>query len=225
MASYPIQNAPDMGGINSFWSTVSKYGGPMRPSRFAVVIPQPPIFPAGNGWTEELAYLCDTAALPSRGWLLDAYKYNGPTRISPLMQEYEQWNCQFVLRDSMLEKQYFDSWMEIIQPGSDWGLSYKKDYCVDIKVYTLSKSTDSEFRGTYGITMKKAWPTSIAQIPLSSGDVGFGKLEVSFVYERLFREEIDPQPTSFELVDTPGITVKRDNGTRFPQIVPARATT
>jgi len=222
MASYPIQNAPDMGGINSYWSTVSKYGGPMRPNRFAVVIPAPLIFGSSNGFTEELAYLCDTASLPSRGWLLDPYKYNGPTRIQPVTQEYEQFNVQFILRDQMLEKQYFDNWMEIIQPGHDWGFSYKKDYCVDIRVYTLSKSKDTEFTGTYSVTLKKAWPTSIATIPLTDADNSFGKLEVSFVYERLYRDDVDPQPSDFQLVDIPGTSIKREGGTRLPQIVPAR---
>jgi hypothetical protein len=223
MATYFIKNAPDL-DLNGFWSQVSQYGGPARGNRFVVVIPTPKAMAQlGPQITEELAYLCESAEMPGRGWMTTDYRYYGPKQSMPMLSEYNQFNCRFILRDDMFEKEYFDTWFEIMQPGSYFDMNYKSNYAVDIKVFSYGKSVGNDVDASYSMTLIKAWPAAVAPIPLSYQDNNYVGLEVSFMYKRTIREEIDPKPAQFELVRDQNVnTITREGGTTFPPVVLAR---
>jgi hypothetical protein len=220
MASYFIRNAPDM-DLNGFWSHVNDYGGLARPNRFVVMVPLPrAMAQAGPQITEELAYLCESAELPGRGWMTTDYRYYGPKQIMPLLTEFNQFNCRFLVRDDMYEKEFFDSWFEIMQPGNYYDMSYKADYAVDLKVFTFRKSYGNEVEASYSMSLIKAWPAAIAPIPLSWQETSYAGLEISFMYKRTIREEIDPKPAQFELVRDQNVdTITREGGTSFPPVI------
>jgi len=219
MASYPIRNSPDMGTINQAWSKITEHGGPMRPNRYVVMIPTPPIMGGGSTAMREFAYLCESASLPGRGWVATDYRYYGPKQLMPLLTEFNQFDVSIILRDLMFEKEYFDSWFELMQPGASYDMRYKDDYSVDIKIFTMSALADPQtnlVQATYSTTLTKAWPSTMAPVNLSYGDTGYGKLDLSFSFKRAYREEIDPKPFQFEIVQDATIN---NEGTLLPQVV------
>jgi hypothetical protein len=87
----------------------------------------------------------------------------------------------FIVSGDMNEKIFFDSWMELINPTTDFNFQYKNNYAVDI----LINQYDLENNITYSANLVEAFPIDVNQMDLDWSNVdSFHKLTVVFAYKQ-----------------------------------------
>jgi hypothetical protein len=87
----------------------------------------------------------------------------------------------FIVSDDMNEKIFFDSWMELINPTTDYNFQYKANYAVDISI----NQYDVTNKLTYSGVLQEAFPIDVNQLDLDWSSVdSYHKLSVVFVYKQ-----------------------------------------
>lgn len=211
MASTTFSNAPTSLGLQNYRSVVNKYGGPAKAHRFFVRFAS---FPIGlmsrgtfynNNVVRDLGYLCEAAEFPGRGFMNTDLRYYGPSFKAPFQSTYEDLNLTFVVRDSFLERQFFDDWINIINPINTYDFQYRKNYISQIELFQMSEKENygesdkpnevppgsRESTAQYKFTFEEAWPILINPMPTNWAEDNFHRLTVSFTYTRWYRQNLD----------------------------------
>ena len=167
------------GSINDFRASFSK--DVARPSRFDVTIPIPLSLAFYISSARNLTFRCETAALPGRS-LETAPKKIGsaPVEYFPYHTNYQQATMTFIVSDDMNEKIFFDSWMELINPTTDYNFQYKANYAVDISI----NQYDVTNKLTYSGVLQEAFPIDVNQLDMDWTTDSYHKLAVVFVYKQ-----------------------------------------
>lgn len=222
MATFVIPNAPNVNTLETFVSTVNRYGaGLASASQYMVVInpPAAPIFGTNTGdilhtTRQQLSFLCEQAEIPGKSLVVNDARYYGPNFKYPTQTEYTDISMTFLVRDEMYEKQFFDNWMMTINPTNTYDFKYKKDYCTDINIiqYSMLQESKDKSHPTYMLTLRKAFPIAIAPMGLAWSEEGFHRLQVTFAYTEFSRSD-DPARSGFSYVSTDtGIPISVDSG-------------
>jgi len=227
MASVKIKNAPELEyiALPYFYVKSTEYGGLAKSARFMVRI-----IPSGTdnalkksaSFMRDLSYLCESAEFPSRGFQSMDIRYYGSNFKVPYQTSYEDLNLTFLCRDKFLEREFFDTWMEIINPSSTANFSYRNTYACTIELFQLSDiaADENSYNATaqYKFTFNDAWPILVNPQPVTWADDNFHRLTVSFTYNRWSRDELDSKtPEKYDLVKgassitTGGTTIPRFN--------------
>lgn len=211
----PIRNASENIGLDSFRSAVNRYGGGLAmASRYLVRIAASKTMLQMNTalWNAkaELHLLCEQAELPGKTLSVQDARYYGPNFKYPIQTEYSDITLTFLARDDMLEREFFDEWMMSINPNNTYDFNYKSDYVapIDIIQYSIvatpapTTGDPNAVKGTptYKITLRDAFPVSIAPMGLVWGEEGFHRIAVTFAYTE-WKKITDPVQTAFSLVD------------------------
>lgn len=166
------------GTINDFRSSFSV--DVARPSRFDVTVPVPYYMLTQYDNARQLQMRCEAAELPGRSFATTDRKIgSNPVQKYPYMSTYNDVNLTFIVSDDMSEKIFFDSWMEVINPTTNFNFKYRSDYSVDISINQYDVTNNL----TYVSTLIDAYPISVNQLDLdwSSMD-SHHKLSVVFAY-------------------------------------------
>jgi hypothetical protein len=167
-------------GISTFLSTFTT--DVARPSRFDVNIPIPLSLATYISTARNLTFRCESASLPGRTLATTAKKIgSAPVEYFPYHTDYQQSQMTFIVSDSMEEKLFFDTWMELINPTSDYNFQYKSNYTSDISInqYGVSNAL------TYSGVLLEAFPIDVSQMELDWSSVdSYHKLTVVFVYKQ-----------------------------------------
>ena len=75
---------------------------------------------------------------------------------------------------------FFDTWMELINPTTDYNFQYKTNYAVDISV----NQYDVTNKLTYAGVLQEAFPIDINQLDLDWTTDGHHKLVIVFAYKQ-----------------------------------------
>jgi hypothetical protein len=214
MATFKVSNAPNVNNMEAFLAAVNKYGaGLAMASRFLVVIkPVPAMFDNNvsmKAMPTELVYMCEQAELPGKALTVHDARYYGPNFKYPIQTTYSDITLNFMVRDRMLEKEFFDNWMMSINPTHTYDFSYKSTYSTDITILQYSMlqgtfdTTDRNTNSTYSITLKKAFPINVAPMQLIWGEEGFHRVSVTFAYNEWVRPN-EPVRVGYDLVTVAG---------------------
>lgn len=185
MASYTIQNAPQLSNVNDFRSVISRDRDLAKASRFAVQIGRI------SSLFSDLIYLCETAEMPGRALNVQDYRYYGPTFKLPVQSEYTEVNFTFYVRDVMREKEMFDNWMAYINPKNTYNFRFRNEYSTDIYIYQYSEvafraqtaqTVPDTPQASYKATLRQAYPINVMAMPLSWAEDNFHRLQVTFTY-------------------------------------------
>jgi hypothetical protein len=84
----------------------------------------------------------------------------------------------FIVSDDMREKIFFDSWLDIINPTTDYNFQYKSNYATDITINQYNVNNQL----TYSVVLRDAFPLAINQLDLEWSSESYHKLEIQFVY-------------------------------------------
>ena len=220
MASVRFTNPPEFLGLNIYRAAVSKHGGPSKANRFIAKINALPqkIKRRGqySGVLKDLIYLCEAAEFPGRGFMNVDVRYYGPNFKSPFQTTYEDLNLTFLVRDSFLERQMFDDWLELINPTNTYDFNYRKDYICSIDLFQMSDVEESQTPVTnpnkkvaaqYKFTFEEAWPILVNPMPVNWAEDNFNRLTVAFTYKRWHRQYLDPNYLeAYNLVKNPALT-------------------
>jgi hypothetical protein len=142
--------------------------------------------------TRDLSFLCETAEFPGRGFMNVDVRHYGPNFKLPYQTTYEDINLAFLCRTEGLEREFFDSWMETINPTQTFDFEYKNNYSCNIDIFHFS---DVEGDGAmYHFRLIDAYPILVSPQPVTWADADFLRLGVSFTYTKWIRPELDNSP-------------------------------
>lgn len=227
-----IKNSPSLADMDMLLSLFNSddYGGLARSARFLVRINpgsrSTKSFVARNGnFAKQLSYLCESAEFPSRGFEATDVRYYGPDVKYPIKTKYDDLNLIFLCRNEFYERDFFDTWMETINPTNTYDFSYKDDYVCRIELFQLSEnqSTGGPYSSgklsRYRFTFDKAFPINVNAQPVTWADDNFHRLQVTFAFTRWYRQELDAQPMSdYDLVNNAETTRSvGEGGTTIPR--------
>lgn len=225
MASYTIANSPQNLSMNDVKAISSQYGGLVKSSRYAIrIIPVGEFLLQLNygRFLEHFTYLSDSAEMPGRAFMSIDHRYYGPNYKVPFQSQYEDITMTFLCRTESLERQFFDDWMEIINPTNLWDFNYRDQYRSNIEIYQLATEGEDTFAGpnnqivasptapkaVYKWTVWDAYPIIINAQPVTWADDNFQRLSVSFTYTRWTRVGRDATPGTFKDKFVVGSTVE-----------------
>ena len=164
------------GSITEFKSSFST--DLARPSKFDVDIPIPLGLIPYRGIARKLTMRCENAELPGRTLATTAMKIYGVEEKFPYGTSYSDLSLTFIVSDDMKEKEFFDAWINWINPTINYNLKYKQDYAVGLRI----NQYDLHNKVSYSVDLIDAFPTAMNQLDLDWSSDGHHKLTVSFAY-------------------------------------------
>lgn len=226
-----------------FYAYSSAYQSLAKSSRFAVrIVPSGTesfLTRLGYGqFMQQFTYLCEAAELPGRGFMSADMRYYGPNFKIPYQSEYQETAMTFLCRADSYERQFFDDWMEVINPTSTFDFSYKDNYKCEIHMFQFGEGprittpspdrqdivpspTSSEYTepvATYAWTLHDAYPILVNPQPVTWADDNIQRLAISFTFTKWTRKNRDPESGTYSLVKgitdrpTPITSVNRTSG-------------
>jgi hypothetical protein len=149
-----------------------------RPNRFDVNIPIPLTLIQYRNISQRLTFRCENANLPGRTISTTDQKIYNIVEKFPNQTTYQDMDMTFIVGGDMAEKQFFDAWLELINPTTNFNFKYKGDYSTSITVnqYDINNNL------TYTIELIDAYPIAVNQLDLDWSNDGYHKLTVVFAY-------------------------------------------
>jgi len=218
MASYDIPNPPTNLGLNYFRGVTNNYDSIAKSSRFAARIFYPSGLDRRSGFLlmdpKEFTYLCEATDLPGRAFTNVEVRYYGPTQKLPVNSQYEDINMSFICRTGFPEREFFDDWMEIINPTTSFDFNYRDKYSTTIELFQFSEGSDpsnKEAKATYQFTLFDAYPILINPQPVTWADDAIQRLVVTFTYTKWRRASKDTNRPirTFEMVQSGPTEISR----------------
>lgn len=200
MASININNAPGAVDLelHKFKSVSDASGGPAKSCRFVARILNRGgalLTNSSMGIRRDLAYLCEAAEYPSRGFLNIDIRYYGPNQKLPYQSQYEDITLTFVCRNNSMEREFFDNWQNLIHPNNNFDFNYRDEYSANIEIFHF----DDQNKPQYYFTLLDAYPILVNTQALTWADDQFLRLGVTFTYSWWTRPGLDtPVRTSSE---------------------------
>lgn len=183
-------NAPKNLDLNQFKSAVNNGGTIAKACRFAVVITPPPAIKSAPN---DLYMFCDAAELPGRGFGTIEARYYGPSQMFPTNSQYQPAGLSFLCRSDSRERRFFDDWLDVINPSTNYNFEYFNNYQCDINIYQYAEyGGGSQGRNftphiTYHWQLLRAWPMLVNPQPVNWGEQDILRLQVSFAYKSWVR--------------------------------------
>ena len=200
--SYP--NSPKRLGMNDALAIMNKYGGLTKSCRFAVRISPPKFLTSSQSSSiskniiGDLTYLCEAVEMPGRGFVNADVRYYGPNQKLPMLTQYEDTTMTFLCRVESYERQFFDDWMQNINPTNSFNFNYRDQYETEIEIMQFAEygSSNNTPKEVYRIKLLNAYPLLVNPQPMTWADDQLMRLAVTFTYHKWRRPGIDPEPKS-----------------------------
>lgn len=201
------RNTPMNLSMDNFLGAISKLNYPARSCRFMVkIVPKNQNF---KKYGQDLHYVCDSAELPGRGFNITEVRYYGPGQALPNNPMYSSTNLSFICRTDSLERQFFDDWMDYINPTTSYNFEYAENYYSDVFIYQFAEHSTKappvardnmnlipvprpdNFAPDiiYGWTLRRAWPMLVAPQPVTWADNDILRLQVTFTFKNWDRDD------------------------------------
>lgn len=219
MSDIPVSNTLRNLRMTDALGIMNDYGGLAKSCRFAVKINLPRFVSSGSEdnkitntlITNDLVYLCEAAEMPGRGFVNADVRYYGPNQKLPILTQYEDTTMTFLCRNESYERQFFDDWMEYINPTNSFNFNYRNDYETTIEIMQFSEYAAGQTQvgpnlgtqrdlqypeETYRITLFNAYPLLVNPQPMTWADDQLTRLAVTFTYHKWKRVGRDRNPRS-----------------------------
>ena len=204
MPSYNIPNQPENLSMADMHAYSSALGSLAKSARYYIRIQPVGELLVGLGYMDfmkQFGYLSDSAELPGRAFMSIDHRYYGPNFKTPFQSTYEDMQITFLCRTESFERQFFDDWMEIINPTNLWDFNYRDQYRANIDIFQLAEAPDTSGKtapkAVYKWTLWDAYPTTINPQPVSWSDDNIQRLSVSITYSHWTRVNRDTTPGNF----------------------------
>ena len=173
-----------------------------------------------SGNIQSLIYACDSAELPGRAFQVTEVRYYGPKQLMPNNSNYgDGMNLSFICRSKTLERQFFDDWMDVINPPNSYHFKYPNEYYTDIEIFQYAEfgaiqGQDEELgilgfpdgqppkerairkylpQPIYAWKIKKAWPMMVNPQLVTWADSDILRLQVTFAFKNWERQGDEEQ--------------------------------
>ena len=147
---------------------------------------------------------CEQAELPPRAFVTVEQKTYGPKEYYPIQNYYNKSAMTFLCSDNMIEKYFFDLWMDVISGSSPdyeqynpnsvrFDFEYKNNYKMDVKI--MQKNLTGQ--NSYVVNLREAFPVEVYGLPLSWAQQNtIHRLNVVFMYRYFYSETIQQSITA-----------------------------
>ena len=110
----------------------------------------------------------------------------GPVKQIPTGVSFaEDINITYIASETMMERDFFESWQQLIFDPSTWDLNYYQNFIGVIDIYTVTRNNigKKEYVRTYGIRCEEVWPKTIgpSELSMASGNELI-KIPVNFAF-------------------------------------------
>lgn len=169
--------------INDFTSAMS---GHAHADKFDVVFGLPSGLQIAGVDAKYLSLQCEAAEFPGVDINPIEYRHHAFIRRVPGHVNYTPLTFTFYCNSQMLEKQFFEGWMNLCIPKQSGLVSYRLNnmgsplYEATITVNQYSQSGAY----TYFAQADEVWPISVGQLSTSWADDSIQRLTVTFAYTR-----------------------------------------
>ena len=167
-----------------------------RPNKFDVFIPIPVGLAPYITISKALNYRCESTDLPGRAIATTTQKIYGPEEKFPYQTTYNDINLTFICTDKMEEKNFFDAWLEYINPSVTFNFKYKQKYAVNLRINQYNVRN----KVSYSVDLVEAFPIGINEMPLDWSSDGYHKLTVTFAYTKWRNNSV--QALAMQLLET-----------------------
>jgi len=167
-----------------------------RPNKFDVFIPIPVGLAPYLIVSRALNYRCESTDLPGRAIATTTQKIYGPEEKFPYQTTYNDISLTFICTDKMEEKNFFDAWLEYINPSVTFNFKYKEKYAVNLRI----NQYDVRNKVSYSVDLVEAFPIGINEMPLDWSSDGYHKLTVTFAYTKWRNNSV--QALAMQLLET-----------------------
>lgn len=148
----------------------------------------PPSFMANNEYAEYLTFRCESADLPGKTLGIDERKDYVFSSKHPNSVSLEDLSLTFLCTSNMIERQFFDEWMEkIVGTGSKRSAFYDEfvSNSIIVNLYSGKNTAKNAYPNakSCSFTFNKIFPTALSKQQVSWTSEESLKLTVSFTYE------------------------------------------
>lgn len=122
----------------------------------------------------------ESVSFPGASHLTTEYRKYGMVTKVPYLKDYQEVTIVFRCNSVMWEREFFDSWQNIISNTSTLDFKFKDEYVTSITVAQL----DNAFDITYAQTLRNAYPIAVSALEASHGDQNnYHRVAVTFTYD------------------------------------------
>jgi hypothetical protein len=193
MANIPIIDAPKNNDLNDFRAVLGRYSGLSKTNKFVVqIVPSVALvnmFEGAKDIIRDLQFLCEVSELPGRSIATSEVRYYGPSVKFPFQTAYTEISLTFICRGDLFERDFFDSWMQYINPIKHYDFRYKDDYATTVHIFQYSDvAEDYKFLDpVYQISLENAFPINLNPQQLVWADDSYHRIGVTLNYDRWYR--------------------------------------
>lgn len=164
--------------IDKLITSINKHGI-ARTNRYDINIRPPSGITAS---TDELNIACEALTLPGRGYSTDERRTYGPLIKIPYDKLYNEITMTFRCGESLEERVFFSSWLDLISNPRTHEFSFYENYVGTIEIKQLNTVGDNDVK--YTQVLREAYPTTMGAVELSQeGANEYHKLQVTFAYK------------------------------------------
>jgi hypothetical protein len=164
------------GNLNDFKSSFKT--DVARANKFDVSFPVPATLILYRNISQRLTLRCESAEMPGRSFATAEQKIYNISEKFPYQTTFNDANFTFLVSDDMAEKEFFDSWLEFINPSTNFNFKYKGDYSTTVSVNQYNVKNEK----TYSVDLIEAYPVAVNQMDLDWSSDNLHKLTVTFAY-------------------------------------------
>lgn len=173
--------------INQFISHVSSQNEFSMADKYEVFITVPyflSLIPNAVEWGRGLLLTCENAELPGVDITPIEFRHYGFIQRIPHHLNFSPVNFTFYCTGKMLEKKFFDIWMDRLIPFNTGLISYPEDDSGKLTTTIEIKQYDNMANVNYHIKLFDAFPTSVMPLSLNWADESIHRLQVTLMYKR-----------------------------------------
>lgn len=154
--------------------------GMAKPSHFTVELNSPRGLNKLEIDYKKLVLFCDQAQIPGLSYGTNQVRSYGEFMEVPYEKLFEPITLSFYVDSKFMVKQFFDSWMNLVQDPQTRDFRYPEEYLSD-NISIIVENTQGE--GVYKCVLHKCYPKAIAPIQLDYAGKDVVKLSVTLAYK------------------------------------------
>jgi len=175
--------------INEFLHHIQNNNEVVRADKFDVIIAIPPgiknptVSPDGR----DLALVCEVSSLPGREIQMIEYKQYGFIQRLPHFNNYGVASFTFICTGNMMEKSFFDQWLEAMIPAADGLVQYPWDSSGTPQYHTTitCQQYDMTNHLVYVVNLIEAIPVTVGSMIQDWSNDQILRLQVNFGFKKM----------------------------------------
>ena len=135
-----------------------------------------------NGHLDAFVRSCESAAFPGVNIQTQEHRHQGYLEKMPIVRNNNETTWTFRCDNEMLEKKFFDVWLNAVVNKDTGDVSYKTGYAIDADIIQF----DEHGKITYSMKLLDFYPTQIADLDVGQSSNDYHRVSVTFAYSKIY---------------------------------------